>query len=90
VRLTQAQIREAVGREKWQTYRLSMKGAETKDKLSDLSWWLLMGSPYDPDKAMREVQVQNYLNALSRGGLIAPTDLDQTVADQIVNAQIRK
>jgi hypothetical protein len=86
LKLSADRIIEAVERPEWQVYRIGMKGTSTETKLSDLSWWLEHGPCPDED---RQIQVQNYLNALSRGGQIWPPNRDQPLADQIANAKIK-
>jgi hypothetical protein len=70
--LTRREIDEAVRDSAWQNVRLSMKGKPTERKLNTLHEWLTLGQP--TGDVMREVQVLNYLNAMSRGGLIKPVE----------------
>lgn len=69
--LTKAEIEQAVAFEDWQEFRLSLKGIDTSKKIRKLSEWL--EDPYTTSNQNdKDVQVLNYLNALARGGLIAP------------------
>jgi len=70
--LTKAEIAHAVVDEGWQAFRLRMKGLPTAKKLRSLDDWLCM----NPGSRMAEVQVENYRNALKRGGQL---DLDGNV-----------
>lgn len=57
----------------WQDLRFDMKGLGREEKLAMLASWLKTPSPGCVcPYADRAVQVVNYLNALSRGGLIEP------------------
>lgn len=54
-----------LGDEDWQAFRRSMKGLPTPEKLSMLLSWQLKNS----HRGRRtQVQVDNYINALKRGG----------------------
>jgi hypothetical protein len=67
--LTTEQIRFAVRCSTWQDFRLGMKGVDTKTKLFMLESWLIMGSTCNHCTGeIRQHQVDNYLNALKRGG----------------------
>lgn len=68
--LSKSEIEVAVGNPGWQEFRVSLKGKSTQDKLK------LLLQYYDDiytqsGPATKDVQVLNYLNALSRGGQIA-------------------
>lgn len=60
-------IKYAVNNYEWQQFRLSLKGISTFDKLTELSKWL---TQHD-DSHEAQVQVDNYLGALKRGGQIS-------------------
>jgi hypothetical protein len=79
VRLFATDIARVVVKSDWQRTRLSMKGKSTEDKLSILEEWYSTGDPidvgYESTCIDRQMQIQNYLNALSRGGLIEPFDM---------------
>jgi hypothetical protein len=87
--LTKTEIDAAIADAEWQKFRLSLKGKSTQDKLVQLTLWLqkpcTLLQAHD-----RQVQVQNYLNALSRGGQIEPCELDKPVHIQVANAVIRR
>lgn len=53
----------------WQVFRLHLKGWPTTSKLEMLETWL-KGNGHSTNSNLRatEVQVDNYLNALKRGG----------------------
>lgn len=60
----------------WQKVRLHMKGMPTRQKLDVLGSWYDHGTCFlkdgsqatEPRRAIRELQVVNYLGALRRGG----------------------
>ena len=64
MRLTNLKIQRAVKEPKWQRLRKSLKGEPTKIKIQRLKAYAAT-SP-NPEKA--QIQVQNYINALKRGG----------------------
>lgn len=67
---SQQSIRLAVKNTVWQEYRKSLKGLPTHSKLDKLEVWLV-APPYgiaSPSYEDRHTQVDNYLNALKRGG----------------------
>lgn len=53
----------------WQKFREELKGLPTEKKLDRLHHWLRLG----PASRRRQVQVDNYINALKRGGLLDKT-----------------
>lgn len=68
--LTIEQIHEAVNCDIWQAFRVSLKGLSTDAKLAGLEAWLLANN-YTCDHCTGEIrqrQVDNYINALKRGG----------------------
>jgi hypothetical protein len=68
VKLTKIEIMEAIKDPKWQEFRVeTLKGCSTEDKIFWLKWWLWTHEGAELRK--RKVQVQNYVNALKRGGL---------------------
>ena len=69
-KITRQEIQEFVKDEKWQQVRISMKGKSLGIKFETLWDWL------DSNEWSRKAQVQvtNYITALSRGGLIKPED----------------
>ena len=54
----------------WQALRIAMKGSTTEHKFHSLTAWLKVKN-YSREA---QVQVTNYVTALSRGGLIKPAD----------------
>lgn len=50
----------------WQEFRLSMKGVSTEKKLQMLHEWWHKNNAMESRRA--RVQIDNYLNALKRGG----------------------
>ena len=85
--LTAQQIQVAVSDPEWQKVRRSMKGKTTQQNLDICRSWL-QDSPNVQASKTRLVQVQNYLNALSRGGQLAPLPLQLPVSEQIEQAVI--
>ena len=68
---TMAEVQEHVYTTGWQLHRENMKGRPTTTKLDMLSAWReleLKGLGYLRRRC--EVQIDNYLNALKRGGLL--------------------
>lgn len=61
---TKSEIEKAIKDEKWQAYRVRMKGLTTQEKLVRLELWYLRGI----ESRRVKVQVDNYINALLRGG----------------------
>ena len=67
--LTREQIDEAVDDAAWQHFRLSLKGTTTSDKLEQLDAYLEVGDQASQlELERRQVRVDNYINALLRGG----------------------
>jgi hypothetical protein len=87
-RLTRLVIAECVSQESWQTFRKSLKGVSTEAKLSGLRDWIRSGPP--GEYSTRLIQVQNYLNALARGGFIVPTIKRCPIWEQIEEARVLK
>jgi hypothetical protein len=69
-RITKHEIKKYVSQQKWQLVREDMKGASLEYKYKACREWL-RENKYSRDSY---VQVTNYINALSRGGLIKPSD----------------
>jgi hypothetical protein len=69
--MTREEIQEAIKCNEWQKLRLSLKGQSTESKLRILKVYLKEPNFCCAPKR-RRVQVHNYLNALSRGGIIQP------------------
>ena len=66
MKLTKNEIRNAVHDTKWQAFRKSLKGLPTDTKLDKLYAYLYQHqTSYNA-----HIQVQNYINALKRGGIL--------------------
>lgn len=70
--ITALEIQKYVQDEEWQRVRLSLKGQTTQRKLVTLDAWRSLkltthGQELPRD---RQVQIDNYINALKRGGLL--------------------
>lgn len=64
-----SEIAEAVSDPKWQKFRRSLKGKSTSDKLSELNWYRSTHMGADATLPRKyQVQIDNYINALKRGG----------------------
>jgi hypothetical protein len=92
VKLTPAKIQSAVRHEDWQAFRKSLKGKPTREKLRQLGEWKDWMKFFDGDSRYEErvIQVQNYLNALARGGFIEPTNKSHRIESQIRYAKVLK
>lgn len=72
------EVQEAVRDSEWQKVRISMKGKSLVAKYNMLcdyyntTFWKVVGD--DHAERMLNVRVTNYVTALSRGGLIKPSD----------------
>jgi hypothetical protein len=68
--MNKQEVLAAVKNPEWQAIRIAMKGSSLRHKFLSLTAWL------EVKEYSREAQVQvtNYVTALSRGGLIKPTD----------------
>lgn len=66
--LTRQEIDEAIKDELWQETRLSMKGVSTPTKLRILENWRQANSCDDVLSRAASIQIDNYINALRRGG----------------------
>lgn len=52
----------------WQTFRVSLKGLSTEEKLKRLDCWRADHMDQGLLPLRNQVQIDNYLNALKRGG----------------------
>lgn len=71
------EVKEAINDDEWQELRISMKGASLDEKYSKLTAYrALKVAQRLSNSEMRKVDVRitNYITALSRGGLIKPSD----------------
>ena len=64
------EVLQAVKDPEWQAIRIAMKGTSLEHKYRCLTAWLKV-KEYSREA---QVQVTNYVTALSRGGLIKPID----------------
>jgi hypothetical protein len=67
-KLDRKEIQACVVKEDWQKIRLDMKGKTLDYKYATLCWWI----KHKDCSREAQVQVTNYVTALSRGGLIKP------------------
>lgn len=74
--MTQAEIAEAVNDDQWQAFRRSLKGTSTRHKLLELIWYMSRNKINQEGDVSRvvEVRVDNYINALLRGGQLVHRD----------------
>lgn len=85
-------IAEAVDDQDWQTFRLSMKGKSTKDKLVMLQdYW----NTAESDKVRVkwgdvDIRVDNYIKALCRGGQLHPGESLETALEANWQLRIKK
>lgn len=91
MKFTREEIMKAIEDSEWQKFRLSLKGTDTRTKVAALKLYLhrLNGVP-DKEYEQCEIRVQNYLNALARGGFIEPTNKQHTVSLQLQEVAILK
>jgi len=88
--LSQDEILKAIACDGWQRFRVSLKGNRTWIKLDKLRYYRGTGSGCC-GQDRRDVQVLNYLNALARGGQIAPLpDNFDFNGDWVVRVTIQK
>jgi hypothetical protein len=64
--ITREEIQKYVKDTRWQHFRLGLQGLSTTEKLVKLEQWLREHG----NSRASQVQVENYRNALRRGGLI--------------------
>jgi hypothetical protein len=64
--LKREQIQKAIKNEAWQDFRKGLKGLSTTSKLNKLSNYLKQQG----NSPVAQVRVENYKNALKRGGQI--------------------
>ena len=72
-RITRKEIEQFTPDPEWQSVRKSMLGATLARKYAILEEYLFAERTPKPSRA-RVVRVTNYVTALSRGGLIKPSD----------------
>lgn len=71
--LRQQEILEAVRNTSWQRFRLSLKGLSTEDKLIALEGYCERREREGSISRTDQVRVDNYINALLRGGQLVRT-----------------
>lgn len=82
-------VREAVTDPHWQKFRASLKGLPTEEKLERLRIYY-----YEHSSAMEatkvDLQVDNYIKSLCRGGQLYPGESLVTVLDQYWQPAVKK
>ena len=68
------ELLDAVKDAEWQKFRLSMKGVSTETKLQMLDTYRRTRVERDVYDRPEELRVDNYINALLRGGQLIKTD----------------
>lgn len=71
MKLQTQQIQQAISDQKWQEFRNSLKGLSTQEKLDKLEDYMMegrVGGRISEIVSTRKVRVDNYVNALRRGG----------------------
>lgn len=99
--VTSQKIAEAVDDEKWQEFRVSLKGKPTTDKINELhQYWdsnfhghVIKQS--DSDNVFQYdcaycIRIDNYIKALCRGGQLYPGESLKTALDSAWNLKIKK
>jgi hypothetical protein len=66
--LSRAEIMTAIDNDVWQSFRLSLKGVSTEKKLMQLESYLRQREERKCCSRVEYVRVDNYINALLRGG----------------------
>ena len=61
----------AIHNKEWQAFRLSMKGKSTQEKLAMLRTWRRKHTANGQLSKAAQVQIDNYINALKRGGQLS-------------------
>lgn len=69
-RISPSEVAEAVADDEWQELRVYLKGKSLEEKYRRLDNWLTQQN----NSRKAQIQVTNYVTALSRGGLIKPSD----------------
>ena len=76
--LTRAEIMEHIKDDVWQAARINLKGQSTEHKLQWLYYYVTEG---DGSRAI-QVRVDNYINALLRGGQLMRTKTNLIVVQR--------
>ena len=76
-KVSPSEVQQAIKNDEWQETRLKMKGMSLSDKYSTLNSYYhkaMKEAKSEYSKRLVKVRVTNYVTALSRGGLINPSD----------------
>ena len=76
-KVSPSEVQEAIKNNEWQETRLKMKGMTLGEKYKTLNSYYhraMQKATSEHSKRMIKVRVTNYVTALSRGGLIKPSD----------------
>lgn len=76
-KVSPSEVQEAIKNKEWQEIRQKMKGMSLIDKYRTLNSYYnkaMKEATSEHSKRMIKVRVTNYITALSRGGLIKPSD----------------
>lgn len=76
-KVSPSEVQQAIKNNEWQETRTRMKGMSLSDKYKTLNSYYnkaIKEAKSDHAKRMIKVRVTNYITALSRGGLIKPSD----------------
>ena len=76
-KISPSEVAQAVKNNEWQKVRQEMKGMSLSDKYKTLNSYYnkaIKEASSEHSKRMVKVRVTNYITALSRGGLIKPSD----------------
>ena len=76
-KVSPSEVQQAIKNKEWQDTRLKMKGMTLADKYKTLNSYYnkaIKEASSEYTKRMVKVRVTNYITALSRGGLIKPSD----------------
>lgn len=79
--VTQEEIEQFCNDPKWQELRDSLEGVPLEEKFKQLKEWLRSHG----NSRAAQVQVTNYVNALSRGGLVSLKEVEAVERDFILN-----
>lgn len=77
-KVTRSEIKKYVAQGDWQMVRLNLKGSSLSHKYYTLQNWLQVNNY----SRAAQVQVTNYVTALSREGLIKPEDYLESSAEK--------
>jgi len=72
--MTRDEIQHAIDDDRWQHLRLSMKGMTTENKLRELHAYRVSEMTHTGIPRVVQVRIDNYINALLRGGQLVHKD----------------